>query len=335
MTGSVAPVKMWHRSRGLKDTDMFTVLRYDQRSDVDRQAAWQASRMQGVGGSDMSSIMGLNPYATPYDVWLKKTGRAQQEDISDKWAVLKGNTLEGILIKRFAKLHPEMEVLVGAKYTLISKTHPCMRANLDAILYDKTSRTFGVLEIKTANASRGRNDWHDDNGDITYPDYYYPQVAHYLAVTGWQWGYFYADIGESEPVEVKFSRDEDDIQAVIRSAEDFWGYVQRNEMPDLTGIDIVKAFPEDDGTTTEIYDKEFDDLCDRYSQINNDMSILKLQKADISDKLKTYFEKNATAVSDTWKASYKTTHYKGYTKVVQPYDARILRVSVNKKPSHK
>ena len=65
------------------------------------------------------------------------------------------------------------------------------------------------------------------------------------------------------------------------------------------------------------------------------MSILKLQKADISDKLKTYFEKNATAVSDTWKASYKTTHYKGYTKVVQPYDARILRVSVNKKPSHK
>lgn len=208
-------------------TGLFDVHRFRQHTKKERESAWHAFRALGVGGSDMSTILGLNPYSTPYDLWLEKTNRQQPEDISGKWAIIKGNALEVELRRRFRQLHPEYQVIDGTDISLVSKQHPLMHASLDGFIYDPESDSFGVLEIKTANANRGRTDWHDETGELIAPDYYLAQVTHYMAVTGFAWGVFYADIGESEPVEVQFERDEDDIHAVIKAAEDFWGFVTR------------------------------------------------------------------------------------------------------------
>ena len=72
-------------------TGLFDVHRFRQRTKTDRESAWRKFRALGVGGSDMSTILGLNPYSTPYELWLEKTGRQQPEDISGKWAIVKGN----------------------------------------------------------------------------------------------------------------------------------------------------------------------------------------------------------------------------------------------------
>ena len=63
-------------------TGLFDVHRFRQRTKTDRESAWRKFRALGVGGSDMSTILGLNPYSTPYELWLEKTGRQQPEDIS-------------------------------------------------------------------------------------------------------------------------------------------------------------------------------------------------------------------------------------------------------------
>lgn len=68
----------------LKDTERYTLERFQQFRRVDREAAWLESRKKGVGGSDVSTIMGLNKYKTSYQLWMEKTGRMQPEDISDK-----------------------------------------------------------------------------------------------------------------------------------------------------------------------------------------------------------------------------------------------------------
>ena len=75
-------------------TGLFDVHRFRQHTKKERESAWHAFRALGVGGSDMSTILGLNPYSTPYDLWLEKTNRQQPEDISGKWAIVKGNALE-------------------------------------------------------------------------------------------------------------------------------------------------------------------------------------------------------------------------------------------------
>ncbi len=375
----------------LEDCDAFHVIRFNQRTRAERHEAWAAQRMLGVGGSDLSTILGLNKYATPYGLWLEKTGREQSADISSKWAIVKilglnkyatpyglwlektgreqsadisskwaivkGNALETALRTRFRDLHPEWECYDGTDKSLVSNTHPCMHASLDGILYDE-ARGHGVLEIKTANAHRGATDWHDESGNLMIPDYYMAQVTHYLAVTGWTWGVVYADIGEAEPVEIMFERDEDDITAAITAAESFWGYVERDEPPAFTAQDVddmqTREQPDgfeqvddhefdrlaglytqfDDAEKSakkskfeQVDDHEFDRLAGLYTQFDDAEKSAKKSKAGIAEQLKTMVGADrAGLISSTCQVGYKTIHFKAQPeKLIPAKDAYTQR----------
>ena len=295
----------------LKDCDAFHVIRFNQRTATERHEAWLTQRDHGVGGSDLSTILGLNKYATPYTLWLEKTGREQHMDISGKWAVVKGNALETALRARFRSLHPEWECYDGTDKSLVSNTHPCMHASLDGILYDE-ARGHGVPEIKTANAHRGATDWHDTDGNLMIPDYYMAQVTHYLSVTGWTWGVVYADIGEAEPVEIMFERDEDDITAAITAAESFWGYVERDEPPALTvpDVDDMQTREQPDGFE-QADDQEFDRLASLWQSLDDTEKTAKKQKTHVAEQLKTMVGADrAGLISSTCQVGYKTIHFK-------------------------
>ncbi|GAA6122610.1 YqaJ viral recombinase family protein [Bifidobacterium psychraerophilum] len=314
----------------LKSNDVFEVVRFRQRTKAEREAAWLTQRGLGVGGSDMSTILGVNKYQTPYSLWLEKTGRAVHEDISGRWPVIKGNVLEGELRRWFRRRYPAMSLTDGTDMSLISKTHPCMRASLDGVLWDE-DRGFGVLECKTASSYRAA-DWHADDGSLKAPGYYMAQVTHYLAVTGWSYGCFVADIGESEPVEVWFERDEDDIKTVVDAAEAFWGFIQRDEPPELTGMDVDALYPQDDGDIETTDSAEFDRLSDEYMRISSEQSELKKCKDAISSLLKPMIGERSGLESARHQVTYKTTHYK--ESVRQAYDARRLHVSEIKEKNH-
>ena len=294
-------------------TGLFDVHRFRQHTKKERESAWHAFRALGVGGSDMSTILGLNPYSTPYDLWLEKTNRQQPEDISGKWAIVKGNALEVELRRRFRQLHPEYQVIDGTDISLVSKQHPLMHASLDGFVYDEASDSWGILEIKTANANRGRTDWHDETGELVAPQYYMAQVTHYMAVTGFTWGVFYADIGESEPVEVRFERDEDDIHAVIKAAEDFWGFVTRDEMPALTGADVAKAYPE---PSPDIVDESADDdlyaLLARYESAIRMLNDLKATQKELQEQIILRIGSHTGVRCGNLQATYKPTTRKEY-----------------------
>lgn len=311
----------YHR---IADNEMFKVKRFDASTKAAREAEWLEFRATGVGGSDMGAILGLNKYSTPYLLWLEKTGRSPHEDISDKWAVVKGNVLEGELRKRFKRLHPELEVWDGTDKTLVSNEHPCMHASLDGYIYDP-QRGFGVLEIKTANANRGRADWHDDDGNLIAPDYYMAQVTHYLAVTGWTYGVFYADIGEPEPVEVWFERDEEDIDIVVRRAEEFWRYVTDDVPPALTTADEVRAvYPQDDGDLQPADSAEFDEIASAYEAAAADEKAARDRKKACVDRLAVMVGEHQGITSVNWQVTYKTQCRAEH--IVKASTTRVLRV---------
>ena len=62
---------------------------------------WLEERKTGIGGSDASAIVGLNPYSDNIKLWEIKTKRAEQEDISDKpyvkYGVAMGNSVPELL----------------------------------------------------------------------------------------------------------------------------------------------------------------------------------------------------------------------------------------------
>ena len=59
---------------------------------------WLKERKKGIGGSDISAIIGVNPFKTAYDVWLDKTGRSKEvEDESLKAVFDRGHRLEPVI----------------------------------------------------------------------------------------------------------------------------------------------------------------------------------------------------------------------------------------------
>ena len=312
----------------IKDCDAFTVTSFRKIATTsEREQAWLNHRTTGVGGSDMSAILGISHYATPLDIWLSKTGRNNPEK-KDSWAIRKGNSLEKDLRQWFKDTHPDMECYDGTDLSLTSRHYPHMLASLDGYLYDPSTESFGVLECKTANSYRAQ-DWRDDDGNPCIPDYYLVQVQHYLAVTGWQWGYVIADTSGVEPLIIRFERDEEDIAAIVNAAQNFWWFVKSGEMPALSNAeDVRKVYPE---PTEELEDMSDDDdlydLMQTYAAAQQQAKEAETKADSLKNQLITRIGPREGLTCGGYRATFKTVHRKGYTKVVEPSDSRVFRFS--------
>ena len=159
----------------LKDTERYTIERFKQCKQVERHLAWLKSRKAGVGGSDMSTILGLNSFKTSYELWLEKTGRVEPEDISDKWAVVKGNALENELRKRFRAQHPEMLVTDGTDKQFISREKPAScKERTEALEFSKSRRLViverGTGMMRTATSESRHTTWLKSSSTRSSPD---------------------------------------------------------------------------------------------------------------------------------------------------------------------
>lgn len=309
----------------LKDTERYQIERFKQGKKTERHLAWLKSRKAGVGGSDMSTILGLNAFKTPYELWLEKTGRVEPEDISDKWAIVKGNALENELRKRFRAQHPEMLVTDGTDKQFISREKPYLRASLDGIL-QREDGSFGILEIKTAG-SRRAGDWHDEDGNLRIPPYYLAQVEFYALVTGWTWGYVYAAIGDDEPVEIPFQADAEDMAAIDKAAADFWCFVTDDVPPALTGSgDVQKAFPE---PTPDIVDESSDDdlydLLAKLEGTGNQLKDLKAEQKALQEQVIVRIGSHTGIRCGNLQATYRPMTRKEYTVKATTYRKFALK----------
>ena len=215
----------------------YEIIRF-QKPDIERK--WLEHRKLGIGGSDVSSLMGLSKYKGPYALWAEKTGVVEPEDISDKPQVIVGNVLEGIIRKWFRKMHPEL-VVTASNCMLRSKERPWAQASLDGVCHVRGAKksdpsSYAVLEIKTVGEMSVK-DWYDESGNLVVPIYYLCQVTHYLSVTGWQKAYVAALFGNREFVEIEVNRDEDDIQVVNKAVDVFWSMVETRQPPSPLGLD--------------------------------------------------------------------------------------------------
>ena len=312
----------------VKDCDAFTVTSFRKIATTsEREQAWLNHRATGVGGSDMSAILGISSYATPLDIWLSKTGRNNPEK-KDSWAIRKGNRLEGELRRWFKDTHPDMECYDGTNLSLASRHYPHMLASLDGYLYDPSTENFGVLECKTANSYRAA-DWRDEEGNPRIPDYYLVQVQHYLAVTGWEWGYVIADTSGVEPLIIRFERDEEDIAAIVNAAQNFWWFVKSGEMPALSNAeDVRKVYPEPAEELEDCSDDDdLYDLMQTYAAVQQQAKEAEAKADSLKNQLITRIGPREGLSCGGYKATFKTMHRKGYTKVVEPSDSRVFRFS--------
>src|SRR5690606_4046622 len=63
---------------------------------------WLEARTRGIGGSDAATVLGLNKWRTPFELWLEKTGQVEPVS-SDSEAAYFGNLLEDVVAKEFSR----------------------------------------------------------------------------------------------------------------------------------------------------------------------------------------------------------------------------------------
>ena len=217
---------------------------------------WLTHRQSGLGGSDVSSVLGVNPWQTPLDVYESKVGPIVSLEGNSR--MIAGNRLEdaialywedatGLKTKNDHKIryHPEHDFLlanVDRVNTLPTPDNP-LRDDSEKLIersdWTKVNKGLGILEIKTAGYHSYKN-W---NGAI--PEYYYCQLQHYLNVTGYAWGEFAVLVDGHEFHRHSFDRDDEFIELMTKKLVDFWQHyvLEKTPPPPISDGDMKKLYP--------------------------------------------------------------------------------------------
>ena len=139
---------------------------------------WLDNRRYSIGGSEISAIVGCNPYLDNVTLWEQKTGRRQAEDISEKPYVKYGTLAEEHLRELFKLDFPQYKLEYIENNSWKNSKYPWAAASLDGWLTDEQGRR-GIFECKTTEIlnSMHREKWKDQ-----IPQNYYCQCLFYMAV---------------------------------------------------------------------------------------------------------------------------------------------------------
>jgi putative phage-type endonuclease len=152
-------------------------------------ATFHAERLSGLGGSDIGAILGLNPWRTPYQVFLEKTGQAEPftgnlqtrfGSYAEEFVAREYCEQTGRQVQRFNGLlrHPDAPLIGHIDRLVIPEG--AKRAS-----YRQEIRTDLGLEAKTASAfASGRDSEWGEAGTDAVPQSYLLQSAAYMALTG-------------------------------------------------------------------------------------------------------------------------------------------------------
>jgi putative phage-type endonuclease len=216
------------------------------------------ARQGGIGASEISSALGISPFGSPYELWLRKTG--QLTETVDNAVMEWGRELESTILKRFLKGHPEFKsfaVITGRMFRSTSRVWQL--ASPDAVVFDsrkgfgmdhhrvpRTSEGYPVVvQIKTAHTSDG---WGDEGSD-QIPVYYRAQVQWEMDVVGAEVAWVPVLFRGRDYKEYRIRRDDADLKVLRARGQEFWNRVTEFDPPPVDGH---KA------TTTALKQSRFD-----------------------------------------------------------------------------
>ncbi|EMF0299936.1 YqaJ viral recombinase family protein, partial [Enterococcus hirae] len=171
---------------------------------------WLEDRKRGIGGSDVATVLGLNKYKSPYQLWLEKTGQIELKD-SESEPAYWGNVLEEVVAKEFQER-------TGKKVRRRNQVfehplHPFLRANIDRDVVGENA----ILECKTANQFFSK-EWEGEEVPLSY----LCQVQHYMNVLNKDYCYIAVLIGGQRFIWKRVERDQELIDIITERLVDFW-----------------------------------------------------------------------------------------------------------------
>ena len=263
---------------------------------------WLKYRTQGIGGSDVSVIAGINPFKSAYTLWLEKTGQIEPEETENNYTHF-GTLLEPVIRKEFIRC---TGLKVRQKHMLLqSEEYPFMYANLDGVINEDGE--MAIFEAKTASEYKYEI-WENE-----VPAPYILQIQHYMAVTGAKKTYIAALVGGNKFYWHEVKRGEEMIEKIIAMEKYFWEtYVLGGSEPIPDGSEATtqyfnEKFNKSNGETIEL-PEEVVQICEEYERISELIKALENEKNATGNQIKSYMKEAEIGIVGDRKILWKSVN---------------------------
>jgi putative phage-type endonuclease len=186
--------------------------------------AWHKHRAQFRNASESAAVMGLNPWQTPYQLWLVRTGRLE---VPVTAPMQHGTQLE-------PRARAAYEEQTGSVMQPLVLTEGDYSASLDGITLDGDL----IVEIKCPYKGQASALWQAVSvGEV--PEHYSIQVQHQMMVSGAASAHLWVFDG-STGLLVEIQREEATMAAIRAAWDAFQTYLDTDTPPPLTDRDTVE-----------------------------------------------------------------------------------------------
>lgn len=183
--------------------------------------------LKAIGGSDIAAIMGVHPYRTAYDVWLRITQGFEQADSP----VLRRGRLMEPVVRELARTELGLQ-LRGPEYLQDNRDGFLARASIDDVALNGLIKE--PVEFKTVS-SFARQQWGDETTQDV-PLHYLYQLQWYLLATGAPRGHLVALVGLDDLRHYRIQADKTLHERMVTAARTFWErHVVGEEAPSPEG----------------------------------------------------------------------------------------------------
>jgi len=238
---------------------------------------WLELRKADVTSTGSAALFDCSPYLTKYELYQTKA-KGIEIPFQENDRMHKGLRMEafaaqeialehGVIVEPFNEYVRIPEIKAGASYDFrIIGLDENWKGEETELRQMFAQYGKGILEIKAVHGAIYKDKW--ENGEP--PAHYSVQLDHQLAVHGgYKWGCIAAFTGVYEHNVVSRAYDKDKASKILTAIKRFWDDVEAGREPDpdyyRDGAVINALNPEAEGGIDFTESQEFDDLCQRYS----------------------------------------------------------------------
>lgn len=255
---------------------------------------WLKARRLGIGGSDVATILGVNPYESPLSLWVEKTATEEPDETSAEVA-LWGTLFEPAIVKEYS--HRTGRRVVSGGALLQSKNSPHHRVTLDGIQTRRIpswAKGPGVAECKMTGLS--------ERYEEDLPPEVQVQIQWELYVTGATWGTcLWLPVPERKLQWVDVEPHLPFQEMMVERVDEFWQRVRSNSPPDPDGshastLALRKMYPDHNDEVIRITGAA--SICDEYERNKAAIKLLENRQGEIKNALASTIRDAQYAVLD-------------------------------------
>lgn len=277
----------------------YTIIRPKDRTE------WLKHRESGIGSSEVGTILGLNPFESPYQLWLRKKGQTPPKE--ENFAMRAGHYLEDA-VSLFFHDATGYDIIKSSSgdWMVVNNDFPYMRVSPDRTYWlsgKHNASNKGILECKTTQLDISEDD---------VPSHWYCQLQYQLGV---------AELGEGALAWLTAGRkfgykiipfDPEFFSWIKEEVTKFWvDNIEGGQEPSAIRVeDVLLKNPHERDGKTVIASPAIIEQCEELQSVKTSISTLETRKKELESEIKLVMNDAEALISPdsmrpicTWRTS--------------------------------